>query len=59
MPSIPTTRITTQAGILYDQFQRYYAMLEHIFYDVQDRIKCQANRLGFVVDKIAIDQDFS
>jgi hypothetical protein len=33
-------------------------MLEQIFYEVEDRIKSQANRQGFVVDEIAIDQNF-
>jgi len=33
-------------------------MLEQISYEIEDRIKSQANRLGFVVDKTAIDQDF-
>jgi hypothetical protein len=33
-------------------------MLEQIFYEMADRIKSQANRLGFVVDETAIDHDF-
>jgi len=33
-------------------------MLEQIFYEVEDRFKSQANCLGFVVDKTAIDKDF-
>jgi hypothetical protein len=33
-------------------------MLEQIFYEMEDRFKSRARRVGFVVHKTAIDQDF-